>query len=692
MDRAGTPALRITDDIYSPLHTPVNHRTRGQWLRDGFRVVGDHTARLLILHNHPHNRRRCPEESLPPDEVEALRSRLEADEYPSDEDRRLIARLDHSAQVSWSHLYPEGSVAPIEEPTQSQAWELLSHLWRRGTHAEQFIFGGTRDTGEKYVYTAGGKISRDWDILDHKKGFEYLGVKRGEYTRIIDIDLDRHTSAVSSRDHLRMVLDTLAFLQRHMPWAAPHVTNINSKNGSCHITLYLPRSVPVAHARLVVEDIRSECPWLEGVEIYPDSCPQFLLPIRRDKVTVIDRVLTPSVKSFRKAELPGQRKKKGRKPQKVRVPYMAMDAAAYWQWINDENRVSCDPALVEAELRKAFRSMPDEGTQGKVSSRPNRKSSGRDRTSDASPPSHPHLSMRGRCARFLLDFLHGNGDGDARVMSAVMLRAFRNAEDMERDEAVALTGDLLGMRPEFRDRPVGERPRLSRMIEATADAVWRDNGYQADPVGSLEIWSRVKLAWNRSGFRLSDPSTWDRAAGSTVTGDERDLVWSPWLLGLVPDLAEAARCDHERAGKLLRLACVHVGDRAEMSLSYLERIMVQVGVAAYRNNAVRVRRYLEDNGVLVLRKRGFRFGEDGGVGNHYTLGLMVEVACPGQGEARGPVVLPAPAKGEEEETSTYPSSGGLDVGSLVERRRLKRCLDHYRERVRAVYGGYRQAA
>jgi hypothetical protein len=119
MARDGHPPLRITDDIYSPLHTPVNHRTRAQWLRDGYRVVGHHTARLLVLHDRPHNRRKCPEEPLEAQEVESLRLRLEADEFPSDEDRRLILRLDLAGQVSWSHLFAEDAVVPITTPTQS---------------------------------------------------------------------------------------------------------------------------------------------------------------------------------------------------------------------------------------------------------------------------------------------------------------------------------------------------------------------------------------------------------------------------------------------------------------------------------------------------------------------------------------------------------------------------------------------
>jgi uncharacterized protein involved in type VI secretion and phage assembly len=199
-----------------------------------------------------------------------------------------------------------------------------------------------------------------------------------------------------------------------------------------------------------------------------------------------------------------------------------------------------------------------------------------------------------------VDFLKG-GDGDARVMSAVMPRAFCNAEDMEWAEAVACTHELLGMRPEFKEKPVEDRPKLARMIEAAGDAIWRDNGYQHDPLGSIAIWSKVKVAWDRRGFRLSDPSTWPRAS-KAVADDYRDLVWTAELLALLPGLAEAARCDQEKARTLLRLVCVHIDRKGELSLSFLERVMAEAGIKAYRNNAVRVRRFLEAAGGIVLRK------------------------------------------------------------------------------------------
>src|SRR5262249_4351702 len=161
-----------------------------------------------------------------------------------------------------------------------------------------------------------------------------------------------------------------------------------------HITLYLPFAIPVGQARAVVADIRSECPWLAGVEIYPDSCPQFILPLRRDKVTVIDKVMTPGVKAWRKVEVPGfgKKRKKGRRPRKVRRPYLAMDAAAYWCWLADEDRTPCDLGLVEAELRKAYEGLAD----GQATRRSGRKTR---KERPSVPGMAPVGRMRGRLSR-----------------------------------------------------------------------------------------------------------------------------------------------------------------------------------------------------------------------------------------------------------------------------------------------------
>lgn len=135
---------------------------------------------MLVLHDRPHNRKRPSEEPYPAEEVAALRQRLADSEYPSDEDRRLLSRMDLACQVTWCNLYPPEAVVPITKPTQTQAWDLLSGLWKCGSHREQFIFGGQdEETGEKWCFTAGGKIIYDWNILNHKKGSQYLGIKRG---------------------------------------------------------------------------------------------------------------------------------------------------------------------------------------------------------------------------------------------------------------------------------------------------------------------------------------------------------------------------------------------------------------------------------------------------------------------------------------------------------------------------------
>src|SRR5207247_408482 len=141
----------------------------------------------------------------------------------------------------------------------------------------------------------------------------------------------------------------------------------------------------------------------------------------------------PRVKSWRKVELPGQKRKKGRKPQKVRREYMAMDAAAYWQWINDENRKPCDLALVEQELRKAYMGMPDGQGTHKARGRKSKK----DWPSVAGMV--PIGRMRGRLSRELVAFWSGKGerpdDTTVTKYTTMTLRVLILVEGMSRDEA-----------------------------------------------------------------------------------------------------------------------------------------------------------------------------------------------------------------------------------------------------------------
>src|SRR4051794_36908902 len=104
---------RIYDLVYHEMYTPGGCLTEVGWLRAGYRVVGEKTTQLLILHDRPHNRKRPGLDPFPPEKVAALRQRLADGEHPSDEDRRLLTRVDLACQVTWCNLYPGDAVEPI---------------------------------------------------------------------------------------------------------------------------------------------------------------------------------------------------------------------------------------------------------------------------------------------------------------------------------------------------------------------------------------------------------------------------------------------------------------------------------------------------------------------------------------------------------------------------------------------------
>lgn len=68
---AASIPVNIYDLVYSTRFTPAGCRRREQWLRDGYRVVGEKSAQILRLHDRPRSRRRNPDEPLPPEEIDS---------------------------------------------------------------------------------------------------------------------------------------------------------------------------------------------------------------------------------------------------------------------------------------------------------------------------------------------------------------------------------------------------------------------------------------------------------------------------------------------------------------------------------------------------------------------------------------------------------------------------------------------
>jgi hypothetical protein len=220
-----------------------------------------------------------------------------------------------------------------------------------------------------------------------------------------------------------------------------------------------------------------------------------------------------------------------------------------------------------------------------------------------------------------------------------------------------------------------DQVEMDRVLNATARAVANGNGYQKDPKTSTATLLSAKEAWERSGFRLSDESTWDRSREATrIPADLRTargprLVWTARLWALLPRLAELLHTDYSHARRMLEAVCRHVDTRSELASSFLQGMMAEVGVKAYRDKATALKRLLVAEGIILQVKRGFRYGDGTGVGTFYDLARDLYFRVP---------------QDTQQTVSTYRTFGGLDTSPLVASRRRKQTLDRYFDRLRAL--------
>ena len=473
--------IRIAGDlehVYADLYRPAGTRTKGEWLRQGYQISGVPTACLLRLHDAPKGNRRFPDEPIDPEVIQGLRERLEESGEPSHQNRNLITRLIGSNQAVWQNLYPFESVKPITRLSQNQAWELLVGLWRQGSDFNEHINQDPHrvaSDGRKVLWTDASR----WDHGEHKQGLKYFGPTVGSLTRMLVIDLDRHDAADLAR-FVERVLAVLGFLQREYDWLAPHVGAINPLNGSCHIVLYFPRAVPVSDARELATELRRECPAIGGAEIYPDNLSQVICPLRLDKHVIVDRVLAPCVKAHRWTKKMDRR---GKWKRDRKVSYLAHDAVAYWEWVQDPDRKPCDLAAVERLLLGTAEERQNVASQSLGSNAVPSQSLGHGRVCCGD---REKVRFRGNTARLLTGVFGGKlrpDDDTVTVYTTVALRCLRWVEGMDRDQAVDwVMGKLEALEDtSFSDRLTSNPRALRRNIEGTAKAIWGTSATRRTP-------------------------------------------------------------------------------------------------------------------------------------------------------------------------------------------------------------------
>jgi hypothetical protein len=236
-------------------------------------------------------------------------------------------------------------------------------------------------------------------------------------------------------------------------------------------------------------------------------------------------------------------------------------------------------------------------------------------------------SLKGRCASALVRFwsqLDVPEDDTIGKYIIVTLRILK-FEGLSRDDAVAWVEDRLQSLKYtgFSDRLTDNFEELRRVTGFAVDAVWKNNGYQNDPITSEAKLKAAVEAWSRRGFKLHDPATWDKHKQAVVP--ELKLVWTAELLALVPELVQVAHCNYDQARVFIQKVLAFVKANNELAESMVGTLLEEVGIKGRcRQKQHAVRKLLMDKGLLLKQKNYFSDKATGyGHGNFYICGAGV---------------------------------------------------------------------
>jgi hypothetical protein len=203
-------------------------------------------------------------------------------------------------------------------------------------------------------------------MLEHLKGcFRGLVSDGSSHVPFVAVDLDRHSGEILAETHIREVMATGRLLQSrftsclgyHLKWCV----EVNPRNGSVKFFGWGQQPIPIEIARNIGEQIHealrrngllgapkrqwSFCAPKFGREVFPYNHSQVLLPMRKDKTTIIDTGVLPRC----------LRKKRGYYGM---VDYETYSVLTFCRWLRSGGQF-CERTL-EEELRQACANLPDE--------------------------------------------------------------------------------------------------------------------------------------------------------------------------------------------------------------------------------------------------------------------------------------------------------------------------------------------
>jgi hypothetical protein len=588
--------------------------------------------------------------------------------------------LDRAGQLATCNLYDLADTEPITVFTEKEATRLLGYMVWDHSHEDHYITEAQVD-GKRQRATWKSDISTP-DLTTHLAGDRYFGVKKGRLTMQVTVDCDRHGGEVPGDYHVTKTIKVGQVLTRRFP-RLRFAPEVNARNGSVKFFGWLHDYMPIAWAERIGEQVRSalqqELPEYDfsRMEIYPSNSPQIFAPLRADKSTVIGSGVLGKVKKYRMEKFGGKRR---------RVYYEAHSCAGYLNWVYFSD-TQFNQQVFEQVLREAVARCPDKpATEAKPAAE--KKAPRKKRTTPGGMGGIG--SLKGRCASALVRFwseLDVPEDDTIGKYVIVTLRILKY-EGLSSDEAVDWVEDRLQALEytEFSDRLTDNFEELQRVMAFAVAAVWKNNGYQKDPVTSEAKLKAAVAAWGKKGFRLHDPATWDKHKQAVVP--DLKLVWTADLLALIPEVEKTAHCSHDQARRFIERVLAFVECNNELAQSMVGRLLEEVGIRGKcRQKQHDVRKLLVDRGLLLKQKNYFSDKATG-----YRHGVFY-ICGPGvRFEEPGPHNTHTVSIGYLSMAVTPPDFTDDDWLDFVMEARRMACDRRYRERLRQLQLLFSRAA
>ncbi len=401
----------------------------------------------------------------------------------------------------------------------------------------------------------------DKKIRAHIEGKEIYGVRAGEFTNCIVIDLDLHNGCkeVATRQ-LDVILNHFHGSRK---------CHYSISRGGVHVIMNLdkPTQIDAATAWLRNELRAIDTDELKGLalshnmrpisdmEILPSEKNGWRLPFARGRVTYLDQ------------------------------PIQGNDAETFKQYIEWLYEPSYAPR------KQVFKFICDYLQEEQSTKQEKQKKVATIKKNVTTKGFLGSLGKMKNCYRQkLVDFWNGKltpADtlNTAIVLTARMLPFYYD----DADDAIDFIEKLVDGLPDdsFSDRlSTGNRAEVSRAIRNTVYKVFDNNGGQPQVDESNAKLRFTKEAWDRAGFSLIDRATWDRASASLG----KQFAFTAAQFKALDYLAVILKVDLETCVEVTRQIIRIAHTERELSIGYFAKVLKSFGIKVRHDG--RVNQYL----------------------------------------------------------------------------------------------------